>query len=279
MHRVLALNAVRVPLNEPAGSASTGAAAFSGQDYQKAHRRLRKPPAHKHRPHPDPRAALERRQARWLAIDSSRCPTWITRSTSGKRRQHVRGDDRAWCSSRTTSRSRTATSDTDAAWTCWRDGCMTTSRAVTSRPRACRSSSRHSGYRCQTTSSCSGACTSPAGSPGGLAYKPTDPTGNLAASWHVYNNKPCSDAACWNGPNLHARGGACRWWPPRSAKTSARRCVHQERDGLFLDQKQMGYLAWTWDAWGDCFFADRRLTRWYLRAPTDRHSRVTWGAM
>ena len=31
-----------------------------------------------------------------------------------------------------------------------------------------------------------------------LAYKPTDPTDNLVASWHSYNFNACSNTSCWD---------------------------------------------------------------------------------
>lgn len=31
-----------------------------------------------------------------------------------------------------------------------------------------------------------------------LTYKPTDPAGNLAAAWHVYNFNSCSNESCWD---------------------------------------------------------------------------------
>src|SRR5881396_879003 len=32
-----------------------------------------------------------------------------------------------------------------------------------------------------------------------LAYRPTDPLGNLAASWHIYNFSWCNTQTCWDG--------------------------------------------------------------------------------
>ena len=34
---------------------------------------------------------------------------------------------------------------------------------------------------------------------GWLAHKPSDPTGNLMAGFHLYNDGACGNAGCWNG--------------------------------------------------------------------------------
>jgi hypothetical protein len=36
-----------------------------------------------------------------------------------------------------------------------------------------------------------------------LTYKPTDPAGNLAAAWHVYDFNACADESCWNSTLEH----------------------------------------------------------------------------
>jgi hypothetical protein len=86
---------------------------------------------------------------------------------------------------------------------------------------------------------------------GWLAHKPNDPSGNLAASWHVYNFTPCNEASCWNGPIATLALSV----PVVATEIGQDDCGDSFIKSVmaYLDPKQMGYLAWTWDAWGDCF--------------------------
>ncbi len=82
-----------------------------------------------------------------------------------------------------------------------------------------------------------------------LAHKPNDPTGNLAAAWHVYNFSWCADQACWDGevapvaqqvPLVMGEMGQndCGTW-------------FVDRQMAWLDQRGASYLGWTWNTW-DC---------------------------
>ena len=53
-----------------------------------------------------------------------------------------------------------------------------------------------------------------------LTYKPTDPAGNLVASWHSYNFNTCATEACWNS-QVAPVIARCRCSPARSAKATA----------------------------------------------------------
>ena len=54
-----------------------------------------------------------------------------------------------------------------------------------------------------------------------LTYKPTDPTGNLAAAWHIYNFNTCANESCWDSSSPRSPPRS-RSWPARSARTPAR---------------------------------------------------------
>ncbi len=82
-----------------------------------------------------------------------------------------------------------------------------------------------------------------------LEHKPNDPTGNLAAAWHVYNFSWCADQACWDGevapvaqrvPLVMGEMGQndCATW-------------FVERQMAWLDARGASYLGWTWNTW-DC---------------------------
>ena len=87
------------------------------------------------------------------------------------------------------------------------------------------------------------------------ANKPTDPTGNLAASWHVYTNNPCASASCWNSQVLPLT---------RSTPLIATEIGELDSNGhgsctptnaleplmTWLDTTHSSYQAWTWNTWG-----------------------------
>jgi len=84
---------------------------------------------------------------------------------------------------------------------------------------------------------------------GWLAHRPTDPTGNLAASWHSYNFNSCNAAACWNS-NIGLVAAAV---PVIASEVGENDCGHSYIDPLmsWLDAKGISYLAWAWNP-SDC---------------------------
>ena len=89
-----------------------------------------------------------------------------------------------------------------------------------------------------------------------LDYEPTDPLHNLAASWHLYPNSYCNTQSCWDTqfqPFL-SRAAAVATEIGQGPSSPAP-CGVDFLDNvmLWLDAHNAGYLAWTWDAWGDCF--------------------------
>jgi len=140
-------------------------------------------------------------------------------------------------------------SDSEVAWTCWRDGGTCPgfdfqAAGMQELVTAIR------GAGAQNLILLGGVHYASAFT-GWLSHKPSDPAGNLAASWHVYNFTPCNDATCWNGP-ISALAATV---PVVATEIGQDDCGDSFIKSVmgFLDQKQMSYLAWTWDAWGDCF--------------------------
>jgi hypothetical protein len=81
-----------------------------------------------------------------------------------------------------------------------------------------------------------------------LENKPVDTTGNLAASWHVYNFGWCTTPSCWDTDAT-----------PVAAQVPLIVGEIGEDDGgsVFLNSlidwmnaRQASYLAWVWDVWG-----------------------------
>jgi Cellulose binding domain/Cellulase (glycosyl hydrolase family 5) len=139
-------------------------------------------------------------------------------------------------------------SDTVAGWTCWRDGgtCSGVSYQVagfqslvnTVRATGATNIIMLGGLEYSNSLS------------QWLTYKPTDPTGNLAAAWHSYNFNLCAPASCWNSQVLPVMQQV----PLVAGEIGENDCAHGFIDPLmnFLDANGGSYLAWTWDAWGIC---------------------------
>ena len=81
-----------------------------------------------------------------------------------------------------------------------------------------------------------------------LAYKPTDPTGNLMASWHSYNFNACITVACWDSEI----GSVAAQVPLLAGEIGQNTCAHDYIDQVmaWLDSRNLGYTAWTWNPWG-----------------------------
>ena len=81
-----------------------------------------------------------------------------------------------------------------------------------------------------------------------LAYKPNDPTGNLMASWHTYNFNACITVSCWDSEI----GAVAAQVPVHAGEIGQDTCAHDYIDQVmaWLDQKGLGYTAWTWNPWG-----------------------------
>jgi hypothetical protein len=147
--------------------------------------------------------------------------------------------------------------DNDQAWQCWRDGCesiqyqanrdagLLTYQAVGMQ--ALVDAVRATGARNVILLGgvqYSNALTQ------WLSYKPTDPTNNLAAVWHVYNYNRCADVTCWDT----APAEVAAQYPIVSTELGENDCGGSFITSLidWLDAHRSGYLAWAWDAYGQC---------------------------
>lgn len=82
-----------------------------------------------------------------------------------------------------------------------------------------------------------------------LANKPTDPLGNIAAAWHVYNFNACSNTACYDSqiaPILQQV-------PVIAGEIGENDCAHSFIDTLmpWLDAHGGSYIGWAWGTF-DC---------------------------
>nr|WP_240948116.1 cellulase family glycosylhydrolase [Planosporangium mesophilum] len=84
---------------------------------------------------------------------------------------------------------------------------------------------------------------------GWLAHRPTDPTGNLGASWHSYDRNSCNQAECWDRQIAPVAAQV----PVVATEIGEHDCTGAYVSNLmpWLDAHTAGYLAWTWNTW-DC---------------------------
>ncbi|MEV7438557.1 cellulase family glycosylhydrolase [Streptomyces griseoviridis] len=82
-----------------------------------------------------------------------------------------------------------------------------------------------------------------------LAHKPTDPTGNLAAAFHVYNFNTCASASCWTSTLAPVAAQV----PLVAGEIGENTCTHAFVDQVmkWFDDRGLSYLGWTWNTW-DC---------------------------
>jgi hypothetical protein len=84
---------------------------------------------------------------------------------------------------------------------------------------------------------------------GWLANKPSDPDGDLVASWHSYNFNSCSTESCWNSQIAPVMASV----PVITGELGENDCGDSYVNPLmsWLDSHSSSYLAWTWNDW-DC---------------------------
>ena len=83
-----------------------------------------------------------------------------------------------------------------------------------------------------------------------LAYKPVDPIGNLAVSWHAYNFNACATVSCWDAEVLPVSNTE----PLVVTEIGEDDCGSGFIETLmrWLDSHRSGYLPWTWDTGFGC---------------------------
>lgn len=82
-----------------------------------------------------------------------------------------------------------------------------------------------------------------------LTYRPTDPAGNLAAAYHVYNFNTCASESCWNSTLAPVAAQV----PLVAGEIGENTCSHSFVDQVmkWFDDRRLSYLGWTWNTW-DC---------------------------
>jgi hypothetical protein len=130
----------------------------------------------------------------------------------------------------------------DISWSCWLDGCTTSSGW------------RATGMQQLINAVRSAGATQPVIAEGlawggdlsgWLANRPTDPAGQLVAGWHIYNFSGCNTTSCWNS----TVAPVAQQVPVIATEVGENDCA-----GGFLntvlpwsDAHHIGYLAWAWN--------------------------------
>jgi hypothetical protein len=127
------------------------------------------------------------------------------------------------------------------AWGCWLDGCNVQGSQVAGM-QAMLDAVRATGAKQVVIA---GGLSYANKLDGWLAHKPKDPTGNLMAGFHAYNDGGCADTGCWNG----AVAGVAAAVPIVTGELGQRDCNHGFIDGYmsWADAHGVGYLGWAWN--------------------------------
>ena len=83
-----------------------------------------------------------------------------------------------------------------------------------------------------------------------LQYEPTDPDGNLVASWHSYNFNTCDTQSCWTSQVAPVIAKV----PVIAGEVGENDCAGTYINPLmtWLDSESTSYLAWAWNADFSC---------------------------
>ena len=136
--------------------------------------------------------------------------------------------------------------DTPEAWRCWRDG--GTCRGMTYQAAGMQElvdAVRASGA---TNVILLGGVEYASGLSHWLANRPTDPLGNLAASWHIYNFSWCTTTGCWDSTAAPVAAQVPLVLGELGQSDYGSGFVTTLMD--WMDARQGSYLAWEWDVWG-----------------------------
>jgi endoglucanase len=146
--------------------------------------------------------------------------------------------------------------DSTAGWQCWQQGCTSTAngggtymsagfQSLVTAVRATGASNLILIGGVQYSNTLSQWST----------YKPTDSMNNLAAAWHVYNYNGCTSPTCkCNGTGCTTPQALAATIPIVITEFGEDDCMGTFVNTFLpaLDALDLGYLAWSWDAYGTC---------------------------
>ncbi len=134
----------------------------------------------------------------------------------------------------------------DVSWQCWRNGCTTAEGWRTAGMQTLLDAVRATGARQPVLAGGLGWASDLSH---WLAYRPTDPAGQLGASAHIYNFSQCNNETCWDG----SIGQVAKMVPVLTGELGSNDCatgfINRYLD--WADRHNVNYLGWTWNTW-DC---------------------------
>jgi hypothetical protein len=86
---------------------------------------------------------------------------------------------------------------------------------------------------------------------GWLSHEPSDSANQRVASVHVYDWNPCAGVSCWNSQILPVSQQV----PVVTGETGMTTACSMAMVNQYMpwaDANAIGYVAWTWDTWGNC---------------------------
>ncbi len=160
------------------------------------------------------------------------------------------------------------------SWSCWRNGCRTSYS-----DNGTEVAYRTAGMQQLVDAIRSTGATQPlmlggldwaSDDSGWLAHEPSDPDGQLVASFHTYNFSGCNTLSCWN----RTIAPLAQHVPVVTGEIGENDCAHGYIDSYmrWADNAGVSYLGWAWDSTGppsywNCSSGPALITN-YKGAPT-----------
>jgi hypothetical protein len=133
----------------------------------------------------------------------------------------------------------------DISWSCWLNGCTTSAGWQATGMQQLITAVRNAGA---TQPVIVEGLNWGGDLSGWLSNKPTDPAGQLAAGWHIYNFTGCNTTSCWDS----TVAPVAQQVPVVATEVGENDCAGGFLNTLlpWADSHQIGYVAWAWNTAG-----------------------------
>jgi hypothetical protein len=130
----------------------------------------------------------------------------------------------------------------DISWSCWLNGCTTSAGWKATGMQQLINAVRNAGAKQPVIVE---GLNWGGDLSGWLANKPSDPAGQLAAGWHIYNFSGCNTTSCWNT----TVAPVAQQVPVLATEVGESDCAGGFLGSLlpWADSHHIGYMAWAWD--------------------------------
>jgi hypothetical protein len=130
----------------------------------------------------------------------------------------------------------------DISWSCWLNGCTTSGGWQATGMQQLISAVRRAGAKQPVIVE---GLNWGGDLSGWLANKPSDPAGQLAAGWHIYNFSGCNTSSCWDS----TVAPVAQQVPVLATEVGENDCAGGFLNTLlpWSDSHQIGYVAWAWN--------------------------------